>query len=84
MQERYAQCPMSRQGIGIGALWEEGAGVVVSKVRSEWPGKVQRDGAGKTRMPVFWGREAMLRAACDWAWRIKFQPEYIFAELIVG
>lgn len=29
--------------------------MIASKVRSEWPGKVQKDGAGKTRVPVFWG-----------------------------
>lgn len=28
--------------------------------------------------------EQETRLTCDWAWRIKFQPEYIFAELIVG
>lgn len=29
--------------------------MIASKVRSEWPGRVQKDGAGKTRVPVFWG-----------------------------
>jgi hypothetical protein len=30
------------------------------------------------------GREALQRAAYAWAWRIKFQPEYIVADLMLG
>ena len=53
--ERYAQHPMTAQAVAVDALWKESAVVIASKVRSEWPGKVQKDGAGKTRVPVFWG-----------------------------
>lgn len=42
---------MASQRVVGGAWWEELAVVVASKVRYEWPGKLQRAQAGEPQVP---------------------------------
>lgn len=49
----YARRPMAAQRVVVGALWKELAVVVASKVRYEWPGKLQMAQAGEPQVPGF-------------------------------
>ena len=53
---------MAAREVAVGALWKESAVVSASKVRSEWPGRVQSEGAGKPQVPVVWGVETAVCA----------------------